>query len=213
MDYFFKTKFFLSKNLNSYNFIPSWDKMETLEHPDVQIQDVMSFTPIIIRKNETVRKAAQLMKDTGVGSLIVLNEKEEIEGIITENDIVFDTVAEGLNPSEVTVQAIMSTPVHTIEGDKTILDCARIMAEKDIRRLPVTREGEMIGMITENDILELSPALMDITREYARIHYPEDLDIYHEPKEREISGYCESCGIYSDKLVSQNSSLLCPECR
>ncbi len=187
--------------------------METLEHPDVKIQDVMSVTPIIIRKNETVRKAAQLMKDTDVGSLIVLNEKEKIEGIITENDIVYDTVAEGLNPSEVTVQAIMSKPVYTIEGDKTILECAKIMAEEGIRRLPVTRDGEMIGIITENDILELSPALMDITREYARIRYPEDIEGYKEPEEREISGYCESCNIYSDKLVSKNSELLCPECR
>ncbi|MFW5904138.1 MAG: cyclic nucleotide-binding/CBS domain-containing protein [Candidatus Saliniplasma sp.] len=187
--------------------------METLEHPDVQIQDVMSVTPIIIRKNETVRKAAKLMKDADVGSLIVLNKKEEIEGIVTENDIVFDTVAEGLNPSEVTVQGIMSTPVHTIEGDKTILDCAKIMAEEGIRRLPVTRDGEMIGMITENDIIELSPALMDITREYDRIYHPDDLERYIEPNQREISGYCESCGVYSDKLVSQNSALLCPECR
>ncbi len=187
--------------------------METLEHPDVQIQDVMSVTPIIIRKNETVRKAAQLMKDADVGSLIVLNEKEEIEGIITENDIVFDTVAEGLNPSEVTVQAIMSAPVHTIEGSRTILECAKIMAERGIRRLPVTKGGDMIGMITENDILELSPALMDITREYARIQYPEDVNGYREPKEREISGYCENCNVYSDKLISKNSELLCPECQ
>ncbi|MGM0404953.1 MAG: CBS domain-containing protein [Thermoplasmatota archaeon] len=187
--------------------------METLEHPDVQIQDVMSVTPIIIRKNKTVRKAAQLMKDADVGSLIVLNEKEDIEGIITENDIVLDTVAEGLNPSEVTVQEIMSTPVNTIEGNKTILECAKIMAEKGIRRLPVTRDGEMIGMITENDILELSPALMDITREYARIQHPDELEEYSEPREREISGYCESCGVYSDRLVSENSELICPECR
>ncbi len=187
--------------------------METLEHKDVQIQDVMSITPIIIRKNEKVQKAAKLMKDANVGSLIVLNENEDIEGIITENDIVYDTVAEGLNPSEVTVQTIMSSPVHTIEGDKTIVECAKDMADLNIRRLPVTRAGEMIGMITENDILELSPALMDITREYARIRYVEDLDEYQEPKEKEISGYCESCNVYSDKLVSQNSELLCPECR
>lgn len=188
--------------------------MEDLETPDIKVQDTMSVNPIIIRKNETVQKAAKLMKDADVGSLVVLDENGDIEGIITENNIVFDTIAEDLNPSEVTVQAVMSSPVHTIEGDKSILECSKKMAELEVRRLPVMRNGEMVGLITENDILEISPALLDVTREYAGIKYPdEELNAYEEPKKQEISGYCESCGIYSDELTMENGRVLCPECR
>lgn len=188
--------------------------MGNFETPDIKVQDTMSVNPIIIRKNETVKKAAKLMKDGEVGSLVVLNDSGEIEGIITENDIVFDTIAEDLNPSEVTVQAIMSSPVHTIEGNKSILECSKKMAELEIRRLPVTRNGEMVGLITENDILEISPAFLDVTREYARIQYPEEeVSEYEEPAEREISGYCESCGVYSDELTMENGRILCSECK
>ena len=189
------------------------EEFEKLRNPDVKIQDVMSVNPIIIRKNDSVKKAAKLMKEAKVGSLVVLDEEGELEGIITENDIVFDTVAEGLNPDEVDVNEIMTTPVHTIEGNKTIVEGAQQMANLDVRRLPVLRNGKMVGIITENDILEISPALMEITREYAKLQYPEDVDEYKEPPKREISGYCESCGIYSDRLIHTNGQLLCPECR
>lgn len=189
-------------------------KMENFEHPDAKIQDIMTVNPIIIRKNESVHRAAKLMKKSGVGSLVVLDQQGDLEGIITENDIVFDAVAEGIEPTEINVKEIMSYPVHTIEGDKTIEKCAEMMADMEVRRLPVMRNGEMVGMITENDILHVSPALMDITREYARINYPEEeISEYEEPPEREISGYCESCGTYSDRLKLRNTQLMCPECR
>ncbi|MFW6040757.1 MAG: cyclic nucleotide-binding/CBS domain-containing protein [Thermoplasmatota archaeon] len=188
------------------------DNME-LKHMDIKIQDVMSTNPIIIRKNDKVRKAAQLMKDAHVGSLVVLDEKGEMEGIVTESDIVFDTVAHGLNPEETTVENIMSTPVHTIESSDTIEDCAKKMAKLNVRRLPVVKKGEMVGVITENDIISISPMLLEITREYARISYPEDIEEYKEPPKKEIAGYCESCDVYSDRLINYNGQLLCPECR
>ncbi len=186
--------------------------METFENPDVRIQDVMSVNPIIIKRGQCVRKAAKLMKEAGVGSLLVLSDDGSLEGIITEMDIVFKTVAEGLNPDKVKVDDIMSSPVHSIEGNRDLGYAAKIMAELGVRHLPVTKEDDLVGMLTENDIIELSPALLDITREYARIQYPESIDEYKEPSRREISGYCESCAIYSDRLSMNDGQLLCPEC-
>ncbi len=187
--------------------------MDSFKEPDVRIQDVMSVTPIIIKKTETAYKAASLMKESGAGSLVVLNEAGELEGIVTEMDIVFKAVAEGLDPNKVKVEDILSSPVRTIEGTKNIRDAAELMAQLSIRRLPVMRSGKLIGLITENDIIELSPALLDITREYARIHYPEDIQGYKEPSEIEISGYCESCRVYSERLTTTDGQLLCPECQ
>lgn len=186
--------------------------MEDLEDPDIQIQDIMTVNPTIIKAGQTVRDAARLMKEAEVGSLIVLDEEGELQGILTEMDIVFDTVAEGLDAEEVRIDEIMSSPVHTIEGTKSLEEGADIMAKLGIRRLPVTKDGEFVGLITENDIIELSPALLDITREIARIKYGEDVEMYEESSRQEISGYCESCSIYSDRLTMINGQLLCPEC-
>ncbi len=186
--------------------------METFENPDVRIQDVMSVNPIIIKKGRCVEKAAKLMKEADVGSLLVLSDDGALEGIITEMDIVFKVVAEGLEPDIIKVEEIMSSPVHSIEGNKDLSHAAGVMAELGVRHLPVTKEGNLIGMLTENDIIELSPALLDITREYARIQYPGSIDEYEEPVRREISGYCESCATYSDRLSMNDGQLLCPEC-
>ncbi|MFO7991439.1 MAG: CBS domain-containing protein [Thermoplasmata archaeon] len=181
-------------------------------NPDIRIQDVMTVNPIITKKGESITTAAKLMKESGVGSLLVLDDDGKLEGIITEMDIVFDLVAEGKDPDEITVGEIMSSPVHTIEGNKDIQQAAEIMAEMNIRRLPVMRDDELAGVITENDIIEISPALLDITREYARIQSQEQIDEYQEPQKIQISGYCESCSVYSDKLTIVNGQLLCPEC-
>ncbi len=184
------------------------------EYPDIRIQDVMSVNPIIIRKTETVKKAAQLMKETKVGSLLVLDDEGELEGIITEMDIVNKTVADGKDPTEVRVKDIMSYPVHTISGDKNVIKCAEMMSKRNIRRLPVMSGDKIIGVITENDILELSPTLIQITREYAKIGRDKSKDIgeYEEPSVIETSGYCESCDTYSDNLIMKNGQFLCPEC-
>ncbi|MFO8110082.1 MAG: CBS domain-containing protein [Thermoplasmata archaeon] len=186
--------------------------MQNFDDPNIKIQDVMSVTPTIIKKSETVSKAAALMKESGVGSLVVLDDSGELEGIVTEMDIVFKTVAEGLDPKEVKVKEIMSCPVNTISGTKSIRKAAETMAKLQVRRLPVMRDGKLIGIITENDIIVISPALLDITREFARIHYPERIEGYEEPNNIETSGYCESCKVYSEQLTAIEGMLLCPEC-
>ncbi len=188
------------------------ENTKRFERHEVSVRDVMTKSPVMIREQDSVKKAADLMKDSDIGSLVVMDEDDELTGIVTEMDIVKKVVAENISSDEVTVKDIMSSPVHTIEGKKYILDAAESMAEKNIRRLPVMEKGKMIGLITENEILEISPTLIDITREYDRISRKGEMNEYGEHVEKETSGYCESCGVYSDRLTSENSQLLCPEC-
>jgi len=152
------------------------------------------------------------MSEAKTGSLVVLDEDGELAGILTEMDIVNDLVSKGLDPEEVLVGDIMSKPVHTIESGMPIQDAAKTMADLEIRRLPVVEGEKMVGIITENDILEISPALIEITREYKKIRGPRKEQDYVEKVKRETSGYCESCGVYSEQLTLENGRLLCPEC-
>lgn len=184
-----------------------------LKSKDILVQTVMSRDPVDVEENRTVMAAAKRMSNCDVGSLVVLDDEENLCGIVTEMDIVKKVTAEGLQAKEVKVKEIMSEPVHTIKGERLIQKAAEIMADRDIRRLPVISDGEMVGIITENDILEISPTLIDITREYKKIHERKDIERYEEPVKRESSGYCENCGVYSDRLMSENGELLCRECR
>lgn len=188
--------------------------LDELKSPDLPVKDVMSRNPVVIRKDKTVKNAADLIRDTDIGSLVVVDEEDSLTGIITEMDMVKKVISSKRNPEKVTVEDVMSTPVHTIKGDNLIQEAAEVMSEMGIRRLPVVNEEEkMIGIITENDILEIAPTLIGITREYNRIHEIENIEEYQEPVKRETSGYCESCGVYSDSLTSENGQLLCPECK
>ncbi|MFP4051780.1 MAG: cyclic nucleotide-binding/CBS domain-containing protein [Thermoplasmata archaeon] len=186
--------------------------MKGLTQTKVLVKDIMTANPIIIKRDESVKRAAELMKEGNVGSLLVLDEAGYLDGIVTEMDIVFKTVAEGMNPDDVKIVDIMSVPVHSIDPDKDIHDAAEIMADLGIRRLPVIKDNELLGIVTENDILEISPGLLDVTRELERIN-ANDIERYSEPARREISGYCESCGVYSENLISVNGQLLCRECQ
>ncbi len=179
---------------------------------EVLVKNVMSENPLIIKENEKIKIAANLMSEAKTGSLVVLDSDGELSGILTEMDIVDELVSEGLDPEEVMVKDIMSFPVHTIKSNIPIQEAAKTMADLGIRRLPVIEREEMVGIITENDILEISPTLIDITREYKKIRGPDKDQEYGEAVKRETSGYCESCGVYSERLILENGRLLCPEC-
>ena len=84
---------------------------------------------ISVDRDTTVRKAAERMRDCGIGSVFVTTG-EEIIGILTDADLVKRVVAAGANPEQTAVEKVMSAPVLTIEGDKTLLDANDLMARE-----------------------------------------------------------------------------------
>jgi signal-transduction protein with cAMP-binding, CBS, and nucleotidyltransferase domain len=103
------------------------------------------------------------------------------------------------------VRDIMSSPVVAVGPKEEVVQAARLMSDRKIRRLAVVDSGKLIGVITENDIVRIWPDLIETTREYARLGLDEDV--------RGIEGHCEACGIYSTNLVLDRRLLLCSECR
>ena len=107
---------------------------------------------VTIKQNTDTQTAAQIMRDRGIGSLFVTNGKE-IVGILTDTDIVQRVVANRVDTHKTTAEQIMSTPIVTIEEDKTILDANDLMAKTHIRHLGVTQGGKLVGMISVRDIV------------------------------------------------------------
>ncbi|MDH3503633.1 MAG: CBS domain-containing protein [Nitrospirota bacterium] len=99
-----------------------------------------------------VKTAAEMMRDNGIGSVIVTSG-EEIIGILTDTDLVRRVVAAGADPMQTTVEKIMSAPIVSIEADRTLLDANDLMAKEHIRHLGITQDGTMVGMISVRDLV------------------------------------------------------------
>jgi CBS domain-containing protein len=125
---------------------------------ELLVNDVKTSKIVYLGKDKTVYDAACLMKKHNISSIIVL-DKNVLSGIVTERDIVQKVVCGGLDPRQTTLGGIMNSPVKTIDSGKTIVDAARLMRDLEIKKLIVTEEKKVVGIISERDILEMDPAL------------------------------------------------------
>jgi CBS domain-containing protein len=99
---------------------------------------------------DSIKKAAEKMKQAHVGCLIVIN-RGRLSGIVTERDIVQRAVAEGKSLLKTQVSQIMSKPVIRARPDTTIFEAARLMLRNKIRRLPITQGRRVVGILTTTD--------------------------------------------------------------
>jgi len=107
---------------------------------------------IKVDRDVLVKTAAEMMRDNGIGSIFITSG-EGIIGILTDTDLVRRVVAVGADPLTTTVEKIMSAPIASIEGNLTLLDANDLMAKQHIRHLGITKDGEMVGMISVRDLV------------------------------------------------------------
>jgi CBS domain-containing protein len=116
------------------------------------VRDVMTPEPKILEATASVMDAAELMRESDIGDVVVL-EDDQLCGIVTDRDIVVRVLAEGSDPAVVTVGEICSRELTTIPPTASIGDAVRLFREKAIRRLPVVEEdGEVVGIVSIGDI-------------------------------------------------------------
>jgi CBS domain-containing protein len=118
----------------------------------IPVKLVMRRDVLSTHADTSVAKAAEVMHDRGVGSLLVKNGKNAV-GILTETDIVQKVVAEGLNPATTLVKDVMSTPLITIEAKQSVVDADELMERHHIRHLLVEEKGKISGVVSVRDIL------------------------------------------------------------
>ncbi len=105
-----------------------------------------------ISHDASVREAARRMRDERIGSLFV-ERGGTLVGILTETDIVRRAVADGSDLEKVKTQAIMTTPIATIESMRTVQDAHDMMGDLGIRHLGITESGKLIGIVSVRDLL------------------------------------------------------------
>lgn len=113
----------------------------------------MTKDVVTINKEKTIVEAAQIIGDKGVGSLVI-TDNGNIVGVLTERDMITKCIAKGCDPSKTKVSEIMSSPVVAIDPEADIIDAAKLMVSKMIRRLPVLDGGKLVGIITTYDLVK-----------------------------------------------------------
>jgi signal-transduction protein with cAMP-binding, CBS, and nucleotidyltransferase domain len=114
---------------------------------------------VTANRETSISEAARLMRDRHVGSLIIIEKRDqrvEPVGILTDRDIVVEVLAEDVDPNIVTVGDIMTSAVLKVNENDSILETAQRMRARGVRRVPVvTNQCDLVGVLAQDDILGL----------------------------------------------------------
>jgi CBS domain-containing protein len=117
------------------------------------IQEAMTPNPTTIEATTTAQEAARIMKSEDVGSLPIV-DRDKLIGVVTDRDLAIRIVAEGRGADK-TVGEIASKDVVTVDPEQSIDEAARLMAEHQVRRLPVVEEdGRLVGILAQADVAQ-----------------------------------------------------------
>lgn len=118
------------------------------------IQEAMTPNPTTIEPSTPAREAARILKAENVGSLPIV-EDGKLVGMVTDRDLAIRILGEDRDPST-PVDEIASKDLVTVDPQQTLEEAARLMAKRQIRRLPVVEEdGSLVGILAQADIAEI----------------------------------------------------------
>jgi len=111
-------------------------------------QDIMTRKVYTIRSDASAQEAAQLLDQHRISGLPVVDEGNDIIGIVTEADIISKVDKEGLRVSD-----IMSTEVTSVNEETPVSEIALLLTERKIKRVPVVQDGKLVGIVSRADIV------------------------------------------------------------
>lgn len=120
------------------------------------IREVMTSNPCTIDADKPISYAAKMMRDEDVGLAPVV-EGDRLVGTLTDRDIAIRVVAEGHDPDSTKVKDVASKDVVTVDPQQGLDEALRLMAEHQVRRLPVVEEdGRIVGVVAQADVARLA---------------------------------------------------------
>ena len=116
------------------------------------IRELMTSNPCSIESDKSVAYAAKMMRDENVG-LAPIVEGDRLVGTVTDRDVTIRVVAEGKDPESTKVKEIASTDLVTVDPQQDLDEALRLMAQHQVRRLPVVEQGGvLVGVVAQADI-------------------------------------------------------------
>lgn len=118
----------------------------------ILVRHVMTEAPKTLSPERTVADAAALMEQYDVGVIPLADESGSLVGLVTDRDLVLRVLAKGRNPGEVNLGEIATQAPVTITPDSNVMEARNLMSQHKIRRLPVVKEGRLVGILALGDI-------------------------------------------------------------
>lgn len=131
-----------------------------------KVRDIMTQDVVAVTADSTAQEIAKKMADNNVGSVLV-TEQNRLQGIISDRQLVIQTLAQGKGPTDVLAHQVMTrNPICTgPEADER--DAVHLMGEHQIRRLPVVENNQVIGIVSVADLAKDIEDCPDCVRELA----------------------------------------------
>lgn len=179
------TKDYIREKMNTSNNSSEEDiictEKEKGSNGRCQIKKIMSSEIVTINPESTLYDAARIMGEKHIGSVVVEKYKTLV-GILTERDLLREVVekgialekdwlAGGVSIKEEKVEKIMSYPLISVSTSSSIKEAAQIMIEKRIRRLGVSENGKVVGIITASDLIRCLPEFPETMRPWFEVDY------------------------------------------
>jgi len=130
------------------------------------VKDLMSTNVVSIESEATVKDAASKMAQQEIGSLVVIEQNKPV-GIVTERDLLSRVLALGRSAEATQVKMIMSKPLICGGPDMDVTEAARFMVARGIKKLPITKEGRVIGILTLTDLCAAQPDISELIEKEA----------------------------------------------
>ena len=141
----------------------------------MKVCDIMTGKVVSVSQREPITAAARLMKRHNLGALPVCDDEGRLRGMVTDRDIVTRCVAADMDPADTMLREIMSRGIRTCSSQDTVDTAAETMRKEQVRRLPVTDEGRLVGIVSLADMarreafsMEAAEALGDISNNIRR---------------------------------------------
>ena len=116
------------------------------------VKQIMNNSVISVDSSVTAADAAKMMEDSGVGSVVVLDNNLPV-GIVTNRDFAIKITAHSY-PIDTPVRRIMSSPLISIDPDSDLWVASDLMSTRNVRKLPVIDDDKVVGMITSSDLVK-----------------------------------------------------------
>lgn len=142
----------------------------------MRVGDYCTREVVVVEGGESARAAARLMREHHVGDVVLVERRQDQArpvGILTDRDLVVEVIAAELDPDQLTVADLVTEQAAVVHEDDSLFDALEVMRARGVRRLPVIDGGELVGIITADDIIALMAEMLSdlrvvISRQFER---------------------------------------------
>ena len=173
-----------------------------------KVGEVMTQNPYKISEDSSIVECSKALAESKVGAMLVVMDNK-LKGIITAGDIIRKILAKQKDPINSSVKDIMETNLVTISPDEELDTAILILANHNIKHLPVVEGDVLVGLLTLKDIIKIQPQLIELVVDKIKVREEDRKPIN---KNIQSSGVCSICGEYSDVLYEHNGQYICQNC-